>query len=439
MHIHDKSLDLFERAIKVMPGGHSNLRFPLIDRPLFFARGKGARLWDVDGNDYIDFWNGAGPGILGYANEEYIEAIESQVETLPHLFSGVGMSSLEVEVSEKIVHHVPCAEKVRFAVTGTEAVQLALRLARGYTGRPYFIRFEGHYHGWLDNVLGGLVNPHPSGRPFPLESDEDPIGTAGRAPGSLAQGFLLPWNDIEVLETVLGKYGEEVAVIHMEPILCNGGGCPPRPGYLERVRELCTDYGIVLCFDEVITGFRVGLGGAQGELGVIPDIATFGKAMAGGMPIGAVAGRRDIMDQLLNRKVVGAGTFNGHPIGLAACLATIKILERDDGAVYKRIERLQKRLAEGLRETTRRHDLPVLLQGPRGALYHHFLDGGEVVYSAKELHMGADDKKYSRFLSLLIDEGVLAMAGGRWYLSAALTEADVDETMERADHAMGKL
>jgi glutamate-1-semialdehyde 2,1-aminomutase len=427
--------DLYKKLINVMPGGHSNLRVPLTDRPIFLERGKGSHVWDVNGKEYIEYWNGAGPGILGYGNEEYTNAVKAQLDRLQYIFSGVGLTTQEIEVAEKIVKHVPCAEKVRFSVSGTEAVQLAIRLARAYTNRPYFIRFEGHYHGWMDNVLGGVVNKNGNGKPFPIESDDDPLGTAGKAEDAFKQGFLVPWNDIEVFETVLAKYGDRVALVHMEPILCNGGGCPPRPGYLEKVRELCDQYGIVLCFDEVITGFRMGLGGAQKELGVIPDIATFGKSMAAGMPIGAVVGKKEIMDQLLERKVIGAGTFNGHPLGIAACSATISILEKDDGAVYRHIDTVQKRLGDGLREITLRHGFPVLIQGPRGALFHHFLEGN-VVYSAEKLHMGADNESYMKFLSHLTDKGVLVLMGGRWYISAALTEADVDETLERADRAM---
>jgi len=438
MELSQRTKELNERFLKVMPGGHSNLKVPLIDRPLFFAKGKGARIWDVDGKDYIEYWNGAGPGILGYGNEEYLEALRKQLETLPYLFSGVGLSEVEIELAEKMVHYIPCADKVRFAVSGSEAVQLAIRLARGYTGRPYFIRFDGHYHGWMDNVLGGAVNPDLNSAPFPVEDPHDYLGTAGKAPDALKQGFLLPWNEIEVLGAVLKKYGDQVAMVHMEPILCNGGGCPPRPGYLESVRDLCNQYGIVLSFDEVITGFRVGLSGAQGALGVTPDIATFGKAMGAGIPVAAVAGKKEIMDQLLERKVIGAGTYNGHPLSMAASLATIKILERDDGAVYKQIERVQKKLGDGLKEITKKHDLPVVIQGPRGALFHHFIDA-EVVYSAHELHMGADDMKSMDFNSKLIDEGVLALLGGRWYISTALTEADVDETLERAERAMNKI
>lgn len=427
--------NLYERLINVMPGGHSNLRVPLIDRPIFLERGKGCRVWDVTGKEFIEYWNGAGPGILGYGNEVYGLAVKEQLDRLSYIFSGVGLTTTEIEVAEKIVRHVPCAEKVRFAATGTEAVQLAIRLARAYTNRPYFIRFEGHYHGWMDNVLGGVVGDGLNAAPFPVESDHDPLGTAGKAEDAFRQGFLLPWNDIEVLEDVLTRYGERIALIHMEPILCNGGGCPPRPGYLEKVRDLCDRFGIILSFDEVITGFRVGLGGAQKELGVTPDIATFGKAMAAGMPIGAVVGKKNIMDQLLDRKVIGAGTFNGHPLGIAACLATIRILEKDDGAVYRHIDVVQKRLGEGLKEITRRHGFPVLIQGPRGALFHHFLEG-DVVYSAEKLHMGADNQNYAKFLSRLTDQGVLVLMGGRWYISAAVTEADVDETLDRVDTAM---
>ena len=242
--------------------------------------------------------------------------------------------------AENVLNLSPCAEKVLCGITGSEAVQLVIRLARAYTKRRYFIRFEGHYHGWLDNVLGGVVNDNALGMPFALESTADMLTTEGRDPEAFLQSFKLPWNDIAVLENVLEKYGEQVALIIMEPINCNGGCCSPRPGYLERVRELCTKYGIVFCLDEVITGFRVGLNGAQGLLGVTPDIATFGKAMAAGIPVAAVAGKRWIMDLIETRRVVSVGTFNGYPLGVAASLATINILERDNGAMYMHIDKI---------------------------------------------------------------------------------------------------
>ena len=432
-----KNQELYERAIKVMPGPQSNLRAPVGIKPLFIVRGRGAHLWDVDGNEYIDFMCGAGPGIFGYHNEEYIEALKNQLDTLYYLVSGAAQTPMEIELAEKFVQHVPCAEKVRFCLSGTEAVQLAIRLARAYTKRRYFIRFEGCYHGWLDNVLGGVVNDKATDKPFAIESDQDPLGTEGRDPAAFEQSFKLPWNDIEVLERVLEKYGEEVAMVLMEPILCNSGCCPPRPGYLERVRELCNKYGIVLCFDEVITGFRVALNCAQGVFGVTPDIATFGKALAGGVPMGAVAGKREIMDLLLERRVIGAGTFNGYPYGVAAALTTLKLLEKDNGAFYRKIDQLQNRLMDGLREISKRRGIPMLIQGPRGVFCCHFIDK-EIAYSVRDLKE-ADLEKQNRFRVLLDEEGVLVMWGGRWYVSAGLTEEDVGRALECADRALGRL
>ena len=223
----------------------------------------------------------------------------------------------------------------------------------------------------------------------------------------------------------------------MEPILINSGCCPPRPGYLERVRDLCTKYGIVLSFDEIITGFRVGLSGAQGMLGVTPDIATFGKAVAGGTPMSAVAGKKEILDLLIQQRVVGAGTFNGYPLGLAAALATIKILERDDGAIYRHIDKVQNRLTTGLKDIGKKHGLPILLQRPRGAFLYEFLDK-EVAYGIRDLK-DVDPTKQIKFRTLMLEEGILFFKRARWYVSGAITDADVDKTLDCADRAIGKL
>jgi len=432
-----KNQELYERALKVMPGPQSNLRIPIHVKPTFIVKGEGAHFWDVDGNEYIDFMLAAGPGIFGHGNEEYIQALKQQLDTLYYLISGAAQTPMEVELANKFVKHVPCAEKVRFCLSGTEAVQLAIRLARAYTGRPYFIRFEGHYHGWLDNVLGGMVDDEATGRPFAVESDQDPLGTDGKGPRAFEESFKLPWNDIEVLEKVLEKYGQEVAMVLMEPINCNGGCCSPLPGYLEKVRELCTKHGVVLCFDEVITGFRVGLSCAQGQFGVTPDLATFGKALAAGIPMGAVAGKKEILDLLLNQKVIGAGTFNGYPLGVSASLVTLKILEKDNGAHYRKVDQFQGQLMEGLREISRRRNMPTLIQGAKGVLFFQFIDK-EVAYSVRDLKE-ADVAKQNKFRKLLADEGVLIMWGGRWYISGALIQKDVDKALGCADRVMGNL
>jgi glutamate-1-semialdehyde 2,1-aminomutase len=281
------------------------------------------------------------------------------------------------------------------------------------------------------------VNQNAEGRPFPVEDARDPVGTDGRDAGSLRQSFLLPWNDIEALERVLLKYGEEVAMIIMEPINCNGGGCTPLPGYLEKVRELCTRYGIVLCFDEVITGFRVSINCAQGVLGVTPDLATFGKALAGGVPMGAVAGKGEILDLLLKRRVVGAGTFNGYPLGVAASLASLKLLEQDHGAFYSKIDSLQSRLVHGIKNIMEKRGIPVLILETRGVFSCHFINR-EFAYNVRDLKE-ADPQMANSFRMRLEDEGILIMWGGRWCISGGLTEEDIEVTLKGVDRAVARL
>ena len=430
-----KSLELYERAQKTMPGPQSNLRVPARVQPIFFTRGHGAKLWDVDGNEYIDFVCAFGPGILGHGNEEYIQNLKHQLDTLYCLSTGDFRTTIEVDLAEKIIRHVPCAEMVRFCLAGTETVQLALRLARAYTGRPRFIRFEGHYHGWMDNVLVGSVDPNPTGRPFAVRGKDDPLDSEGISSASLEESFKLPWNDADALEEVLEKYRDEVAMVLMEAILINHGCCPPRPGYLEKVRELCTKYGVVLCFDEVQSGFRVGLRGAQGLYGVIPDLATFGKAFGGGIPLGAVAGKRDIMNLLYERRVIGAGTFNGYPFGLAAALSAVTILESNDGAIYRQIDKVESRLMSGLKDITKRKGMPALIQGPTGVFCFLLTVDKDIAYTHEDLE-GVDWKIQSRFEKDLVEKGVLVIRGGKWYISAALTESDADKALESAEEVI---
>ena len=231
---------------------------------------------------------------------------------------------------------------------------------------------------------------------------------------------------------------DEIALVIMEAAMTNGGCCLPRPGYLERVRELCTRHGVLLCIDEVITGFRMGLGGAQQHYGVTPDLSTFGKALAGGMALAAVAGRRDILDLLRVNRVVNAGTFNAAPVSMAAGIATLTMLERDDGAAFRRIDTMQAALMEGIRERARRHGHAALVQGVRGVFCVHFTDLA-VAHSPRELAQHADLPKARRFRQLLIREGLYPGRGDRYFVSTVLSAAELEDALRRIDAALGAL
>ena len=271
-----RQADLRQRALACMPGGvNSNVR--LESARWFFERGTGAWLWDTDGHDYVDYALGMGAMFLGHAHPTVATAVEQA--TRRGMVYGA-QHPLEVEAAEAVLNAIGWAERVRLGLTGSEVVHAALRLARAATNREKIVRFTGHYHGWLDNIFIPLdaVTPRPASRGQPASGLEDL--------------YVIPWNEPEKLESLLADHGDEIAAVVMEPVLLNTGAREPLPGFLQLVRQLCTRYGIVLVFDEVITGFRVALGGAVQRYGVVPDLATFGKAMAGGWPVAALAGQR---------------------------------------------------------------------------------------------------------------------------------------------------
>ncbi len=425
------------RASRVMSSRQSNVR-ALPEPSIFVERGQGQRVLDVDGKEFLDFAIAMGPGIWGHGNREYLDAVHSQLDKLLYVQSGACQSSLEVELAESVVRHVPGAERVRFHLSGSEAVQMTFRLARAFTDRPWFVRFGGHYHGWMDNVMGGALEESGEVVPHARDVDEDPFFTAGRHENAMSESLMIRWNDIEALEQTLELYGDNIAVVVME-IFCSNGGCAqPKPGYLEAVRELCDQYGVLLCFDEIITGFRTALGGAQSIVGVTPDLTIFGKAIAGGMPLAAIAGRRDIFDQFKTNKVIGAGTFNAFPVSMAAALKTMQMLERDNCAVYKRRAKVQDKLQAGIQQAAEQTGHDLLILGMPGNFCTHFT-AETSLWTAEEIAAASDMEKSMRFRRLLREEGVIQGLGNRWFVSFALTDDDVEETVSRATRAFQKL
>jgi glutamate-1-semialdehyde 2,1-aminomutase len=425
-----KSDEMADLGRQVIPGATmSNFRRDAGYHPIYITHGKGARLYDVDENEFIDYSLSYGPAILGHSNEHLHQALTRELDRLytPH------PNDREVEAAQKVAQHISSADLVRFACSGTEANRAALRVARAYTGRSMYVRFNGHYHGGLDHLMGGIV-PDPN-FPVPVEGELEGdyystmAMTAGRYEGSFNQVFMIEYNDLPALEKLFADHGDRIAAVILEPTMVNNFGCVPEPGYLEGLRELCTRFGIVLIFDEVLTGFRIDLKGAQGFFGIKPDMTTLGKALGGGFPVSSFNGKREIMDSLTRTDVVQGGTYNGHPMAMAAVIATIEELERDDGAAFKHIRKMGNILKEGIDHLAREYNEPLLLQGFPGAWTFSFTSKVKIKNQAEGY--GSDFARMGWFSALLKERGVFTSA--RFCTSAVHTERDVQDTLDRVE------
>ncbi len=428
----DQSRALFERAKKSLAGGVSSPVRATAPVPLYFSSGCGARLKDVDGNEYIDYQLGWGPNILGYCHPRMVESIRA-LAARPYNYGA--QHELEIAVAERIQSCVPCAERVAFTSSGSEAVQLVQRLARAFIGRPLILKFEGHYHGWMDSVLH---SHHPAAaQTGPREKPNVVCESTGQVANSVDNVIVAPWNDVELLERLLMLNADKVAAVIMEPILCNSGCLMPRPGYLQAARELTSRLGALLIFDEVITGFRVAVGGAQSHYGVIPDCATFGKAVGGGLPLSVVGGRRVIMEQMFTRGVVFGGSFNGNPTSLTGANAALEELTRDGGAAIQRANRTGEKLRAGLLQIAREHKIPLQVTGFGAALCLHFTSRNEMWEYRDTLEDNAE--RLRRFLFLAMEEGVILVPDGRIYISTVHDDRDVEETLAAFARVLAKM
>ena len=421
------SLERYQRAMRSLAGGvSSGLRRSAHPYPLYLDSGEGARVRDVDGNSYIDYGLAWGPLILGHSPPEVVEAVQAQ---LSKGFTFGAQHELEYEVAGRLTGAIPCADLVAFANSGTEIVQVALRLARAASGRDRFLKFEGHYHGWDDSVL---VSYHPT--PAEIErygTQAVPVGR-GQRPGN--EAVVCEWNDRGQVERAFAAHGGRIAAILCEPILCNSFCIPPAPGFLEFLRETAWRQGALLIFDEVITGFRVALGGAQELYGVTPDLATYAKAVGAGTALSVLAGRKRYMEMIAAGTVVHAGTLNGNPLSLAAARAALDRLSRNGGEVYGRMRSLAARLRAGIERAFQSRGCAVAIAGEGPVFHVSFLDAPPRNYRDT---WKADQAMYVRFAVALLDEGVLVLQDGRWYVSAAHTGADVDETIAAVNRVLG--
>jgi glutamate-1-semialdehyde 2,1-aminomutase len=432
----DKSRSHFEIAKQVMPGGtSSNARsYPLFD-PYYIVmeRGRGSHIWDIDGNEYIDYSLGYGPLILGHCHPRLVEAVKKQVEKL-HMSETA--TELELELALKFNKIARCAEMVRFGNTGSEATMQAIRIARGYTKRDKIIKFEGQYHGVHDYVLFSTLGT-------PLEamgSPENPNKVPGSTgiPRVIADTVIVvPWNDLDLLEKTIKKHGNEIAALITEPVMNNVGWIPPEDGYLKGIRQLTEDNGIVFILDEVVTGFRIALGGAQEFFDITPDMATYAKAMGGGFPISAIAGKREIMEHVRPGEILHGGTYNGNPLVLAASNATLDVLSENNGAVYNQMRKVGETLIKGHRDAIEDTHTDAIVQG-YGPVLQMYFTKLKAIRNYRD-YCQADPLLYARYQKEMAKRGVWFGPEVHFFVSAVHTMEDAQKTISAVEGSLNAM
>jgi glutamate-1-semialdehyde 2,1-aminomutase len=404
--------------------------------PIVIEKGHGSHIWDLDGNEYVDFMMSFGALIQGHAHPRIVEVVSKAISEGSHFAAA---TPAEVAAAERFLQMVPTAEVVRFTNTGSEATMLALRLARAHTGRTKFLKFEGHYHGWYDPYL---LNGHghspeqlgPSDNPARIPDSEGIPAT------TFDDVIIAPWNDFAVLDRVMKRHGHELAAVITEPIMANMGCIPPQDGYLQKIHELTRQCGALFILDEVVTGFRYAPGGAQQYYGVQPDISTFGKALGAGFPIGAVAGPRSILDRMRwgNHMVLHYGTFNGHRLTMEVVAANLDLLSAPDA--HKKLHAIGDNAIAGLRDVFRRRGIKAVVQG-FGPMFQIYFTAREAIRDYRDYCAYADTGRYSRFVQALMDQGIYMTPsnGLHWIISTAHTEADIETLLNAANRACGNL
>lgn len=417
----DRSKQLFEEARRYLPGGvDSPVRsFKAVGgTPLFMERGEGCKIYDVDGREYIDYVCSWGPLILGHAHPAIVGALQAAVEKGT---SYGAPTEKETVLARLIVEAMPSVDLVRFVNSGTEAAMVAIRMARGFTGRDKIVKFEGCYHGHADSLL---VKAGSGALTFGIP---DSLGV----PEALAKDtYLLPYNDLARAAQLLRSKGKGIAAVIVEPVAANMGVIPPKPGFLEGLRELTHQQGVLLIFDEVITGFRIAYGGAQEAYGIGPDLTCLGKIIGGGLPVGAFGGRREIMEQVAPLgEIYQAGTLSGNPLTMTAGIETLKLLQAPD--FYQRLEERGKKLAEGLKEEAKKAGLKAQVNQVGSMLTAFFTETPVVDYATAKTSVVA---RYAGFFTKMLDAGI-HLAPSQFeaaFLSSEHGEAEIEKTIAAA-------
>jgi glutamate-1-semialdehyde 2,1-aminomutase len=432
-----KVMELYERACRSLAGGvSSSTRLnQALGHPLYFARAEGCRLWDLDGREYIDLCCSHGATLVGHGDPRIRAAVERVLAT------GAACSyenELQTELAELVCAMVPACERVRFVGSGTEATMHAIRLARAFTGKPKLLKIEGNFHGYHDQVMFSIGTP--ADKLGPETSPAAWPGSTGIAPGMAEQLILVPYNRPDLLAEAFRRHAHELAAVICEPIYFNGGCVRPTPAFLEALRDEPRRHGALLVFDEVLSAFRMGPGGAQEHLGVTPDLCTLGKAVGGGYPLSVFGGKREIMERLMpTGDCQHSGTYNGHPVSVAAAIAALQIY-REPG-FYDHIRAVGAKLFAGLNAAFKRHGVPGRVEGLGARFGVYFGDvGGISNYRDVVRH---DRAQMLRFVKAAIGHGVYFHDYGgspcHHGFCGAMTLADVDDALERLDGAIASL
>lgn len=424
-----KSEHYYEQALDVIVGGVNSpsRSFKAVGggTPIFMERAKGAYIWDVDGNRYIDYLCAYGPLILGHGHEHVAKAISNAA--INGTLYGTS-TPFEVKFAQMIREAIPSMEKIRFVNSGTEAVMTTIRVARAYTNRTKILKFAGCYHGHSDLVLVA-AGSGPSTLGIP-----DSAGI----PTSIAQEVItVPFNDLETFRQAMEKWGDQIAAVLVEPIVGNFGIVPPEEGFLQGVNEITHQYGALVIYDEVITAFRFMYGGAQNLLGVTPDMTALGKIIGGGLPIGAYGGRKEIMEQVAPLgPAYQAGTMAGNPASILAGIACLEVLQQE--GTYEYLDRLGAMLEEGIRTAADRYNIPLTINRVKGALSTHFIDGPVRNYDDAGR---ADGERFAKFFKALLKRRILLAPSKyeAWFVTIAHTEQDIHTTIEAVEQAMAEL
>lgn len=429
----DESRKWFDRAKGALAGGiSSSARAATTGNnpfPLYMTHGRGSRIWDADGHEFVDHLLAYGSAILGHADADLTDALRSQLE-LGTMFGTC--NSVEVQLAEQICRMVPCADLVRFANSGSEAICGAVRGARALTARDKVLKFEGHYHGWVD-VLG-VSNRPATDEMGPLAHPNSAVHSKGTPRGVVNDVIICPWNEPQILRDILAAHDGQIAAVIAEPLVANNACIEPLPGYLRLLRDECDRHGIVLIFDEIVTGFRVAPGGAQELLGVEPDVAVYSKALGGGLPISAFAGRRAFMDQFATGQVRHGGTYNGSPLCAAAALHTLQRVA--EPGTLPAMRQYGDRLIEAIRRGAADRDIPCVVQGV-GSMFQVVFGLNKPARHYRDL-LGADTNRHAAFRQALLERGVHINGSGMacWFVSAAHGPEDADITINVIERAL---